>query len=85
MPIKDIKQYFELAERGDETLKERKEMILRQKQSVIEQIAALQENLKELEYKEIYYDTAIEAGTESIHSGKSCSPYINDEIDLKQT
>jgi DNA-binding transcriptional MerR regulator len=70
MPIKEIRRYIELCREGDETLEARFEIILRQKKSIEEQIKALQMNLKEINYKEWYYRTAIEAGTESIHRGE---------------
>ena len=65
MPIKKIKEYVELAQKGDSTLKARYEMILEQKQVIQNQINDLNNCLKEFEYKEWYYETAIKAGTEN--------------------
>ena len=65
MPIKKIKEYVELAQKGDSTLKARYEMILKQKQVIQNQINDLNNCLKEFEYKEWYYETAIKAGTEN--------------------
>jgi len=64
MPIKKIKEYVELALQGDSTLQARYEMILEQKQFIQNQISELNTCLKEFEYKEWYYETAIKAGTE---------------------
>lgn len=81
MPIKEIREYMLLCEKGDDSLKERQAIILKQKDSLEEQIKYLQYNLKELEYKAWYYATAIEAGTERIHAGRSCNPSFDlDEI-----
>jgi len=66
MPIKKIQKYIELAEMGDSTLEMRYQMILEQKRIIEEEIKELQNCYKEFEYKEWYYKTAIEAGTESI-------------------
>ena len=66
MPIKKIKEYLELARKGDSTLQERYEMILEQKHIIENQINDLRKCLKEFEYKEWYYKTAIEAGTEKV-------------------
>ena len=66
MPIKKIKEYLELAQKGDLTLQERYEMILEQKHIIEEQLNDLNNCLKEFEYKEWYYKTAIEAGTEKV-------------------
>ncbi len=64
MPIKKIKEYVELALQGDSTLQARYELILEQKQFIQNQISELNTCLKEFEYKEWYYETAIKAGTE---------------------
>lgn len=66
MPIKKIKEYLELAQKGDSTLQERYEMILEQKHIIEKQMNDLNNCLKEFEYKEWYYKTAIEAGTEKV-------------------
>jgi len=71
MPLKEIKKYLELCSEGDKTLKQRKEIILKQKESIEKQIEFLKDNLKEIEHKLNYYDTAIEAGTENIHKKPS--------------
>ncbi len=70
MSIRDIKTYFTLAKQGDSTLEERRDIILKQKQSILDQIEGLKLNLKTIEHKEKYYKEAIEAGTESIHFKK---------------
>ena len=80
MPIRKIKEYVELAKRGDSTLEERYELIKEQKQNVIDQIDELKQCLKEFEYKEWYYETAIKAGTEkAVENMTSSSPTL--EID----
>lgn len=66
MPIKKIQKYIELAEKGDSTLEMRYQMILEQKRIIDHEIKELQNCYKEFEYKEWYYKTAIEAGTESV-------------------
>lgn len=66
MPIKKIKKYIQLAQKGDSTLQERYEMILEQKKFIQKQISELNTCLKEFEYKEWYYETAIKAGTEKV-------------------
>ena len=80
MPIKKIKEYVELAQKGDSTLKARYEMILEQKQVIQNQINDLNNCLKEFEYKEWYYETAIKAGTESaVENVTSIAPTL--EVD----
>lgn len=64
MPIKKIKEYCELAQKGDSTLKERYKLILEQKENILAQLKQLEYYLKEVEYKEWYYKEAIKEGTE---------------------
>ena len=66
MPIKKIQTYVQLAQQGDQTLKERYQMILEQKNVIKKEIEELQKCYQEFEFKEWYYQTAIEAGTEKI-------------------
>lgn len=64
MPIKKIRQYVELAQEGDQTLKERYQLIQEQKQYILNQIQEYQYYLQEIEFKEWYYQQALEAGSE---------------------
>jgi DNA-binding transcriptional MerR regulator len=67
MPIKEIKNYFDLCREGDSTLKERLQMFLNRKENVISQIDELNKVMETIEHKIRYYEAAIEAGTEAIH------------------
>lgn len=64
MPIKKIRKYVELAQKGDETLQERYHLIQEQKEYILSQIQEYQYYLQEIEYKEWYYQQAIQAGSE---------------------
>ena len=64
MPIKKIKEYCDLAQKGDSTLNERYNLILEQKENILSQIKQLEYYLKEVEYKEWYYKQAIKEWTE---------------------
>ena len=56
MPIKRIRDYVELTSKGDDTLRERYEIIKAQRQFVLDQI---------LDFKDWYYNKALAAGSES--------------------
>ena len=71
IPIKDIRKFIDLCADGDNSLQERYELFLDRKAAVQKQIAELQEVAKVIDFKCWYYKTAIEAGTEKIHAGKS--------------
>ena len=63
MSIRDIRQYIELAMRGDDTIDARLAMFRRQQQVLEAQIAEMQHTLQMVEYKCWYYETAKAAGT----------------------
>lgn len=71
--IKDIKRYMDLCADGDDTLQERLQIFLDRKAAVYKQMQELNQLLDTINHKISYYETAIEAGTESIHFPKTCS------------
>lgn len=66
MGIKDIKKFIYMVLEGDTTIKERLEMMKKQRESVKEQMAKLQQTLDTLDYKVWYYSTAEKAGTTAV-------------------
>ena len=64
MPIRKIKEYVDLALKGDETLKERYQLILEQEENIERQIKELKYYKKQIDFKKAYYEKALEAGTE---------------------
>lgn len=67
MPIKDIKRYMDMCMEGDNTLVDRLEVFLKRKEIVKKQIEELHNIMEIIDHKIWYYETAIEAGSESIH------------------
>ncbi len=51
MPLKDIREYFNLVQQGDQTLSERLEIFTRHRQHVLEEIDELQRHLQKIEHK----------------------------------
>ena len=66
MPIKDIRDYIELALEGDATIHERLQLFQNQKRLVQEQMKSLQHTLDVLDYKCWSYETAESAGTTDV-------------------
>lgn len=66
MPIKEIKLFVDWVVEGDSTLKQRYDMFVERKESVLRQISELQKALERIDYKCWYYKTALDAGTEKI-------------------
>lgn len=63
MSIKDIRQYIELALKGDDTIELRLMMFRRQKEVLQHKMAEMQHTMAMVEYKCWYYETAKAAGT----------------------
>ena len=80
MPIKKMKEFFELVRLGDKSLQQRYDMILEQKESILAQIKELEYYLKEVEYKEWYYTEALKDGTEKNVIKYSKNTWDIDEI-----
>lgn len=64
MPIREIKRFLDL---GDQAIAPRLELIQKQRQSVLDQIEQLKQALHLLDYKQWYYQTALEAGSCAVH------------------
>ena len=71
MPIKDIKKYMDMCMEGDSTLVDRLEVFIKRKEIVKKQIEDLNKIMELIDHKIWYYETAIEAGSESIHKNIS--------------
>ena len=71
MSIKDIRKFIDLCTQGDNSLQERYALFLDRKMAVKKQIEELQNVEKVIDFKCWYYQTAIEAGTEKIHTTKN--------------
>lgn len=81
MPIRQIKKYVDLCAAGDATLEQRYAIIKEQRQHVLDQIEQLNFYLKELDYKDWYYQEAIRAGTEkAVYHPDSISNLTLDQI-----
>jgi len=66
MQLKDIKIFIEMAMQGDETIGDRLNLIIKQKEAVKAQIADLEDTLRTLEFKEWYYATAQTCGSTAV-------------------
>lgn len=81
MPLRQIKKYVDLCADGDATLEQRYAIIKEQRQHVLDQIEQLNFYLKELDYKDWYYQEAIKAGTEkAVYHPDSISNLTLDQI-----
>lgn len=69
MEIKDIKQFMRWCSEGSSTYPQRKELFLRQKQAVEEEIRRMEKVLDMLRFKCWYYDQAIKDGSEDRLNG----------------
>ena len=72
MPIKKMKEYVELCQQGDASLKDRLKMIEEQEELINAQIKTLEYYKQEIYFKKKYYEEAIKAGSESAVRSWSC-------------
>lgn len=63
MPLKNIRQYIELALQGDDTIETRQRMFTHQRDVLRAQMEELQQTLETVEYKCWFYETAQAAGS----------------------
>ncbi len=59
MPLKDIKRYFDLVNRGNDTLDQRLEIFTDHRRHVLEQIEELKRNLSKIEHKIEWYQSFV--------------------------
>lgn len=59
LPVEQVKHYLHLCQKGDSTIRERGEMIFRQKKVLRQQIKDLQAQMEVLKFKESYYKEKI--------------------------
>ena len=64
MSIRDIRQYIELALRGDDTIGTRLKMFTHQRDVLLAQMEEMRHTLETVEYKCWYYETAMKDGNE---------------------
>ncbi|WP_342258700.1 MerR family transcriptional regulator [Spiroplasma endosymbiont of Dioctria linearis] len=55
MSLKEIKKYLDFIEKGDSSIKERYEMILKQEEIVLNKLKDIQEQIEFIEYKKSLY------------------------------
>lgn len=82
VPLSNIKQFIEWRMAGDATLEQRYAFIQREEKKLEERIHSLNRAMKILKYKDWYYQTAVEAGTEDVHLQKGTYQY-NEEAKNK--
>lgn len=69
LSIKEIKSFMDIADEGNETLKQRLEIFTRRREILREDMKKLQEVLGVIEYKCWYYEQACKNGNEDIVKG----------------
>ncbi|MCH4008188.1 MerR family transcriptional regulator [Companilactobacillus sp.] len=65
--VSDISKFIEFRLQGDSTLDKRYQLLEEHRKDLQQHITDLQDTMSYLKYKEWYYKTAVDAGTETIH------------------
>ena len=82
MLIKEIRDFMKLCEEGDSSLNERYNFFLDQEKKVQDQIKSLNQTLKLIKFKQLYYLKAISDNTESIVKNMSIDDMPDDIKEL---
>jgi len=59
LPVKVLIRYYELVQQGDETIADRKAILVEEKENIKVQMAELQETLDLLDYKISHYESLV--------------------------
>ncbi len=78
LQLKDIKHYIDLSKQGDNSLQERYQIFLKQKQRVEEEMLKLKSNMEKLDFKIKYYEIALKYGEKQVYNR---NPYLCDARD----
>lgn len=81
MEIKDIKQFMEWCAQGSETYPRRRELFLKQKETVETEIRKLEKVLDMIRFKCWYYEQAIKDGNED-HLNRMLPDHLPKEIQV---
>ncbi|TEB04362.1 MerR, DNA binding [Pelotomaculum schinkii] len=85
MQIKDIKQFMDWCKEGDTTLQQRRDMFYERKAAAEKQLAEIERTLNMIKFKCWYYDTALEAGTETVPKNMPIEKIPDDVKEYKYT
>ncbi|GEO58872.1 MerR family transcriptional regulator [Companilactobacillus bobalius] len=76
--VVDISKFIEYRLQGDSTLEKRYQLLEDHRKDLQQQITDLEDTMSYLKFKEWYYQTAVEAGTETIHFVPGTNEVISD-------
>jgi len=84
MSIEDIRKFAELNAMGDSTLQERLDMVKLQKEKTINKIHELEEYMKTIDFKIMYFTECIKDGTEENMKKKHYASHIHERLNSKK-
>ena len=67
LSLKDIKHYFDLCAKGDDTIAERMAIFLKQKERLDVQLADLMQTKEKINFKIAYYEEAAKGGEKGLY------------------
>ena len=84
MSVENIRKFAELNAMGDSTLQERLDMVIRQRDVTVAKIHELEECLKTIEFKIMYFTECINEGTEENMKKKYYASHIHERLNSKK-
>lgn len=80
LPLKEIRHYLELSQKGDATLNERLQIFQKQKNRLEKQISDLQVNMEKINFKIKYYEQALQKGEKNVYSNNQAFAKERDRL-----
>lgn len=82
MPIKEIRNFINLCQKGESTVEKRLAIFQAQKKNIEEQISLLNTHLEKVNFKIWYYSTAAKHGLAYVQKQKRYKDEVKKDIDL---
>ena len=84
MQLKDIREFIHMAMQGDDTIDDRLQLFIKQRELVKKQMEQLQQTLDVINFKCWYYETAKETGTTAILDKMSPEDFPEEYQDIRR-
>ncbi|WP_424244224.1 DNA-binding transcriptional MerR regulator [Elusimicrobium posterum] len=83
MPVKQIREFIELCQKGESTIEKRLKIFEEQKKSIAQQMDVLNKHLDKINFKIWYYSTAKKHGIDYVQNQKKYKDEVKKDIDSK--
>lgn len=83
MPVKQIREFIELCQEGDASVKKRLALFQQQKKNIEAQIELYKKHLEKVNFKIWYYSTAAKHGLDYVHKQKKYITEVKKDLKMR--